>query len=111
MRVTDGRRSILLATANGMSIRFPETDVRPMGRATNGVRGIALRKGDRVVGMEVLAPDATILTVTERGYGKRSRLDRVPRAGARRHGHHQPQGRPEDRRGGRRAQVRAERRA
>ncbi len=55
-----------------MSIRFPETDVRPMGRGTTGVRGIALRKGDRVVGMEVLAKDGAILTVTEHGFGKRT---------------------------------------
>jgi DNA gyrase subunit A len=58
-----------------MSIRFAETDVRPMGRSAYGVRGISLRDGDEVVAMEVLRPGGTMLTVTERGYGKRTELD------------------------------------
>ena len=58
-----------------MSIRFAETDVRPMGRSAFGVRGITLRDGDAVVAMEVLRPGGTILSVTEQGYGKRTELD------------------------------------
>jgi DNA gyrase subunit A len=76
--VTDGTKDIFLATAEGMSIRFPEADARPMGRATYGVRGISLRKGDRVVGMESLEAGkegAAILTVAERGIGKRTLVE------------------------------------
>ena len=70
--ITDGTKELFLATADGMSIRFPETDCRPMGRATDGVRGISLRKGDRVVGMEALEKEGAILTAAERGIGKRT---------------------------------------
>jgi DNA gyrase subunit A len=55
-----------------MAIRFPESDARPMGRDTSGVRGIKLGSGDRLVGMVVAEPDATLLTVCENGYGKRT---------------------------------------
>jgi DNA gyrase subunit A len=58
-----------------MSIRFKETDVRSMGRAAGGVRGIELREDDEVVAMEVLETGGTILSVTEQGYGKRTGLD------------------------------------
>ena len=58
-----------------MVIRFGETDVRPMGRAAYGVRGISLREEDAVVAMEVLRPGGTIISVTEQGYGKRTELD------------------------------------
>jgi DNA gyrase subunit A len=76
VRETDGQKDILMATAKGFAIRFPETDVRPMGRATYGVRGLTLRKGDRVVGMEALDPhDGEVLSVTERGFGKRTPVD------------------------------------
>ncbi len=75
VRETDGAKDILLATAKGFSIRFPESDVRSMGRATYGVKGIELRPGDRVVGMEELDRDGQVLTVTERGYGKRTPVD------------------------------------
>jgi DNA gyrase subunit A len=70
--MTDGEKHIFLATAEGHSIRFPETDCRTMGRATYGVRGISLRKGDRVVGMEVLEREGALLTIAERGLGKRT---------------------------------------
>ncbi len=63
---------IVLSTADGMAIRFAETDARPMGRNTSGVRGIKLRKGDEVVGMVVADPDATLLTACVNGYGKRT---------------------------------------
>ncbi len=74
VRVTDGSREILIATANGLSIRFPEAEVRSMGRSAYGVNGIRLRDGDRVVTMEALEPEGEILTVTEKGYGKRTPL-------------------------------------
>ncbi len=63
---------ILLATAMGKAIRFSESDVRSMGRNTSGVKGIRLRKGDTVVGMVIADPSATLLTVCEQGYGKRT---------------------------------------
>jgi DNA gyrase subunit A len=80
---TSGHHEVILATSDGKSIRFPEEQVRAMGRAAGGVRGMTLREGDLVVGMEILSPVATILTVTERGYGKRTPLEdyRVQRRG------------------------------
>ena len=75
VRVTDGSEDVLLATARGFAVRFPQSDVRSMGRATYGVRGITLRAGDRVVSMETLAPAGEVMTVTERAYGKRTPLD------------------------------------
>src|SRR5262245_2745589 len=73
--LTNGRHEVIIATSDGKSIRFPEDQVRAMGRAAGGVRGMTLHEGDRVVGMEILSPGATILTVTERGYGKRTPLE------------------------------------
>jgi DNA gyrase subunit A len=75
VQVSDGKGEIFIGTRDGMSIRFAETEVRPMGRAAYGVRGISLREGDTVVAMEVLRPGGTILSVTEQGYGKRTELD------------------------------------
>jgi len=72
VQVTDGESDIFLATRKGLSIRFSETAARPMGRATRGVRGIALRAGDQVVSMAALSPEGAILTVSENGYGKRT---------------------------------------
>jgi DNA gyrase subunit A len=72
---TNGEQELLIASRGGKSIRFPESDVRAMGRAAAGVRGMSLQGDDEVVGMEVLYPGATILTVTEKGYGKRTPLD------------------------------------
>jgi DNA gyrase subunit A len=63
---------VLLATAAGMAIRFDESDARPMGRNASGVKGVGLTKGDSLVGMVVADPDATLLTATENGYGKRT---------------------------------------
>ncbi len=73
--VSDGQGEIFIGTRDGMAIRFPEADVRSMGRAAYGVRGISLREGDAVVAMEVLVPGGTILSVTEQGYGKRTELE------------------------------------
>ena len=69
---TDGQQNILMATHNGQAICFAETDVRPMGREAVGVRGIRLKDGDWVVGAEIAQPDAGVLSITERGYGKRT---------------------------------------
>jgi DNA gyrase subunit A len=76
VRETDGSQEILLATAKGFAIRFPEADVRAMGRATTGVIGIRLRSGDRVVEMAALeAHGGEVLTVTASGFGKRTPID------------------------------------
>jgi DNA gyrase subunit A len=73
VRVTDGTRQIFIGTHLGQGIRFAETDVRPTGRDTTGVWGIALKKdGDFVVEMDVVEEHGHLLTVTEKGYGKRS---------------------------------------
>jgi DNA gyrase subunit A len=79
-RITDGQGHILLSTAQGMAIRFEESEVRPMGRGAYGVKGISLDEGDEVVSAESLPPTqegaiaATILSVTANGYGKRTEL-------------------------------------
>ena len=74
VEITDGQRQILLGTRDGIVIRFKEEDVRSMGRTAHGVHGITLDEGNYVIGMETITPDSTasILTVTERGYGKRT---------------------------------------
>ena len=74
VEITDGQRQILLGTRDGIVIRFKEEDARSMGRTAHGVRGITLDEGNYVIGMETITPDSTasILTVTERGYGKRT---------------------------------------
>ena len=85
--VSSGDDDIVLATALGKIARFNESEVRPMGRDAAGVIGIRLaRKGDQVVGMGVVQPDADILVLTETGYGKRVAADRVPREAPRRPG-------------------------
>ncbi len=71
-QLTSGSDEVSLSTRQGMSIRFPEGDVRSMGRSAVGVRGIDLHDGDTVVGMEILNPHGSLLTVTEKGYGKRT---------------------------------------
>lgn len=75
VRLTNGKQRIILATKLGMAICFNESDVRPMGRNTRGVRGISLAPGDRVIGADVLAPDCQVLTVSEEGFGKRNNMD------------------------------------
>ena len=73
--ITTGESEVVLGTAGGMSIRFKDGDMRPMGRATVGVYGIDLEEGDKVVDMIVLTPGVTILTGCENGYGKRSEVE------------------------------------
>ncbi len=81
--LTSGRYDILLATKKGFSIRFKEDQVRPIGRTATGVRGIRLREGDEVMSMAAFDPSAglSILTVTERGYGKRTGISEYRRQG------------------------------
>ena len=77
-RITDGTLNVFLGSLMGKSIRFHESDVRPTGRVTRGVRGMALGAGDSIVGMEVLSYGQTLFTATERGYGKRTSIDEYP---------------------------------
>ncbi len=71
-KLTDGERHLFIGTKLGKAIHFSENQVREMGRTARGIRGIRLPKGDVVVGMEVVVPHTSLLTVTENGYGKRS---------------------------------------
>ena len=72
---TTGHENIFIATRNGMAVCFEETDVRAMGRMAMGVRGIRLREGDYVIGAGSSEQGGAVLTVTEKGYGKRTALD------------------------------------
>jgi DNA gyrase subunit A len=78
---TTGADDVFMVSLKGMTIRFAETDVREMGRAAAGVRGIKLRAGDRVVSLDVARDDADLLVVTDAGYGKRTKLERFSRQG------------------------------
>jgi len=71
-RLSDGKQTIMIATANGQAARFNEEEVRPMGRVTRGVIGIRLSKDDKVVSMAVVGEEGNLITITENGYGKRS---------------------------------------
>jgi len=73
VRLTDGNKDINLSTRNGLSIRFIESNVRAIGRVAQGVRGIRLKQDDEVVSVDVLDDETTLLTVTEKGYGKRTK--------------------------------------
>lgn len=75
VKLTDGNQDIMLSTVNGMAIRFNETDARPIGRVSQGVKGIELDEGDYVIGMEVVTENTTLLVVTENGFGKRTELE------------------------------------
>ncbi|MGH7308300.1 MAG: DNA gyrase subunit A [Candidatus Rokuibacteriota bacterium] len=74
-RRTDGQREVMVATKLGITIRFAEEEVRPMGRGAAGVRGVELDEGDEVITTDVVQEGVTILTVTERGFGKRTPLE------------------------------------
>lgn len=80
-KISDGKGDIFIVTKDGMSIRFDESEVRAMGRAARGVRGISLAKDDKVVGMEVIGKESqeTILMVTKNGYGKRTSMEEYRR--------------------------------
>ncbi len=77
VKLTSGADQVVLITREGMSIRFSEEDVRPMGRPAAGVRGISLEKSDAVVALAVVKPDATLLVAGENGIGKRTPFDQV----------------------------------
>jgi DNA gyrase subunit A len=74
VQITEGNNDIVLATREAMSIRFHESDAREMGRATGGVKGIDLAKGDAVIGMVVVRRDAKLLVISENGFGKQSEV-------------------------------------
>lgn len=76
--LTDGSKEVFLASADGKTIRFSESDVRPMGRVSRGVRGLRMDAGDYIVGMEVTGHGTSLLTATENGYGKRTDMDAYP---------------------------------
>ena len=73
--ISSGEDQIILASSSGLAVRFDETDVRPMGRDTMGVKGMTLNPGDRVISMAVVKPGDRLLTVSENGYGKISEVD------------------------------------
>ncbi len=75
VRETDGTKKILIATHDGQAVCFDENDIRPMGRTAVGVRGIRLREGDYVVGAARAAEDKCVLSITEKGYGKRTPVE------------------------------------
>ena len=75
VRLTQGNQELLIGTRNGKAIRFPETDLRTMGRATRGVRGVSLKGKDLVVGAAVIDAGGTALSVCENGFGKRTEFD------------------------------------
>jgi DNA gyrase subunit A len=78
VRMTRGDEDILMTTRSGQTIRFKQSQVRPMGRPASGVNGINLAPKDVVVGMDLVVPDAALLVVTKKGQGKRTRLDEYP---------------------------------
>lgn len=73
--MTDGRKQIILASANGQAVRFDESDVRTVGRHSIGVKGMTLAPGDKVVSMAIVEDDSSLLTITENGFGKRSKVE------------------------------------
>lgn len=75
VKLTDGKQEIIMGTKDGMSIRFPEQDVRAMGRSATGVKGIQLSDDDAVIDMDVVDPSNSVLIVTSKGYGKRTPVE------------------------------------
>jgi len=74
IRMTTGDNEVLISTSQGQAIRFHERDVRPMGRVARGVRGIRLRAGDRVIGMDIVEQNSSIFVISKFGYGKRTKV-------------------------------------
>jgi DNA gyrase subunit A len=74
IRMTDGNNEVVISTQQGQAIRFNEKDARPMGRVSRGVRGIRLRAGDQVIGMDVVEKDSNIFVISQHGYGKRTKI-------------------------------------
>lgn len=74
IRMTNGDNEVLISTSQGQAIRFHERDARPMGRVSRGVRGIRLRTGDRVIGMDIVEEGSSIFVISQYGYGKRTKV-------------------------------------
>lgn len=74
IRMTTGDDEVVISTSQGQAIRFNEKDARPMGRVSRGVRGIRLRTGDRVIGMDIVEPGSSIFVISKYGYGKRTKV-------------------------------------
>lgn len=74
IRMTTGKDEVIISTSQGQAIRFHEKDARPMGRASRGVRGIRLRSGDQVIGMDIVEENSSIFVISEFGYGKRTKV-------------------------------------
>ncbi len=74
IRMTNGDNEAVISTSQGQAIRFHERDVRPMGRVSRGVRGIRLRAGDQVIGMDIVQPGSSIFVISQSGYGKRTKV-------------------------------------
>ncbi len=75
IRMTNGSNEVVISTQQGQAIRFHEKDARPMGRVSRGVRGIRLRTGDKVIGMDVVEEGSSIFVISDHGYGKRTKID------------------------------------
>ena len=75
IRMTNGNNEVVISTQQGQAIRFHERDARPMGRVSRGVRGIRLRTGDKVIGMDVVEEGSSIFVISDQGYGKRTKID------------------------------------
>lgn len=74
IRMTNGENEVIISTSQGQAIRFHEKDARPMGRVSRGVRGIRLRAGDHVIGMDIVQDDSYVFVISEFGYGKRTKV-------------------------------------
>src|SRR3954466_15317429 len=72
--MTTGEDEVIISTSQGQAIRFHEKDARPMGRVSRGVRGIRLRAGDQVIGMDIVQDDSFVFVISEYGYGKRTKV-------------------------------------
>lgn len=75
IRMTNGDNEVVISTAQGQAIRFHEKDARPMGRVSRGVRGIRLRSGDQVIGMDIVEANSSIFVISQYGYGKRTKVN------------------------------------
>jgi DNA gyrase subunit A len=78
IKMSSGSDEVVISTSFGQAIRFKESDARPMGRSARGVRGIRLRTGDRVVGMDLALEDRNVLVMSENGYGKMTKVSNFP---------------------------------
>ena len=79
VRISDGEQDILLCSSRGRAVRFSEESCRPLGRVSQGVKGVSLDPSERLIGMELLSAGDAILSVTEKGYGKRTKAEEYPR--------------------------------